>query len=129
MRLTIILITLLLAVFWGNAQKSRYDSFREIMRRDSIEYEQQLRDADRIKNQTDSMLKNDLGNIERITPGPDSAVLLENLRLLAAQELERQRAEETKKYYFIAGAFAVLLIAVIVVFKRKQLAQGDGKKP
>ena len=129
MRLTIILITLLLTIFWGTAQKSRYDSIREIMRRDSIEYEQQLRDADRIKNQTDSMLKNDLGNIERFTPGPDSAVLLENLRMLALRELERQRAEETKKYYFIAGAFAVLLIAVIVVFKRKQLTQGDGKKP
>jgi hypothetical protein len=129
MRLAIILITLLLAVFWGNAQKSRYDSIREIMRRDSIEYEQQLRDADRIKNQTDSMLKNDLGNVERITPGPDSAVSLENLRMLALRELERQRAEETKKYYFIAGAFAVLLIAVIVVFKRKQFTQGDGKKP
>jgi hypothetical protein len=129
MRLAIILITLLLAVFWGNAQKSRYDSIREIMRRDSIEYEQQLRDADRIKNQTDSMLKNDLGNVERITPGPDSAVSQENLRMLALRELERQRAEETKKYYFIAGAFAVLLIAVIVVFKRKQFTQGDGKKP
>jgi len=129
MRLTILLITLLLAVFWSFAQKSRYDSIREMMRQDSIEYQRQLRDADRIKNQTDSMLRNDLGNVDRIAPGPDSATILKNLRALAAQELQKQIEAENKKYYLFAGAFAVLLIAVIVIFKRRQLTQDNGKKP
>lgn len=129
MRSMVIFIILLMAFTFMHAQKSRYDSIRKIMQQDSIEYEQQLRDADRIRNQTDSMLKRDLGHIERITPGPDSATIIKNLHALAAQALQKQREEETKRYYLFVGALVFLLITVILLFKRKQLQGGVSKKP
>lgn len=129
MRSMMIFIILLMTFIFTQAQKGRYDSIRNIMQQDSIEYEQQLRDADRIRNQTDSMLKRDLGHIERITPGPDSATIIKNLHALAAQELQKQREEETKKYYLFVGALVFLLITVILLFKRKQLQGGVSKKP
>lgn len=129
MRSVIVFFLITMSCFFSHAQKSMYDSIRKIIQQDSIEYEQQLRDADRIKNQTDSLLKKDLGHIERITPGPDSATVIKNLRALAAAELQKQQEEENKKYYLFVGALLFLLIAVIVIFKRKQLQPGDSKKP
>ncbi len=121
-------VFIVLCLFAG-AQKSKYDSIRKIIQQDSIEYEQQLRDADRIKNQTDSLLERDLGHIERITPGPDSVTVINNLRALATQELQKQQEEETRKYYFFVGSLVFFLLAVIFVFKRKQLRGGDDLKP
>lgn len=129
MRIAVLFLLVVASCFFAHAQKSRYDSIRKIMKQDSIEYEQQLRDADRIKNQTDSLLKKDLGHIERITPGPDSATIIKNLRALATAELQKQQQEENKRYYLFVGALLFLLITVIVIFKRKQLQGGDSKKP
>ncbi|CAN5682944.1 hypothetical protein BH10BAC2_BH10BAC2_03490 [soil metagenome] len=128
MRLVILFLLVVTSCFFVHAQKSRYDSIRKIIQQDSIEYEQQLRDADRIKNQTDSLLKKDLGHIERITPGSDSATIIKNLRALAAAELQKQQEEENKRYYLFVGALIFFLIAVIMIFKRKQLQGGDNKK-
>jgi hypothetical protein len=129
MRVIILFLLVITPCFFAHAQKSRYDSIRKIMQQDSIEYEQQLRDADRIKNQTDSLLKRDLGHIERITPGPDSATIIKNLRALAMMELQKQQEEENKRFYLFVGALLFLLITVIMIFKRKQLQGGDNKKP
>jgi hypothetical protein len=127
MRSVIIFIVVIPVWFFAPAQKSHYDSIRKILQEDSIEYEQQLKDADRIKNQTDSLLKKDLGHIERITPGPDSATIIRNLRAIAAAELQKQQEEENKRFYLFVAALLFLLITVIMIFKRKQLQGGDNK--
>lgn len=128
MRLSLLFTALLVVCICAQAQKGRYDSIREVMRQDSIEYEQQLRDADRIKQETDSILRNDLGHVERITP-QDSATVAKNVRAIAAQELQKQAEEEKRKYYLFVGVFLFFVIMVIVMFKRKQFAGADDKNP
>lgn len=98
-----------------------------MLQQDSIEYERELKDADRIKKQTDSVLQKDLGHIERITPSPDSATIRENLRALAVREIQKQNEEANRQYYFFVIAFAVLLIVVIILFKRNQFDKAEKK--
>ena len=128
MRTAIIFIMFLPIGIFSHAQKSHYDSISRILQQDSIEYEQQLKDANRIKQQTDSILKKELGYVEPITPGPDSATVLKNLRALAVQELQKQQEEENKKYYLFTGALFTLMIVVIIAYKSKQLKREGDKK-
>jgi hypothetical protein len=51
------------------------------------------------------------------------------LREVAAMEFKKREDEETRNYYLFVGMFAVLVIAVIWLFKRKQFAEADKKKP
>ncbi|QEC68353.1 hypothetical protein FRZ67_13970 [Panacibacter ginsenosidivorans] len=109
------------------AQKSHYDSIKRILQQDSIEYEQELKDADKVKKQTDSILQKELGHMERITPGPDSATLAKNIRAIAEQEIQKQNETASKQYYLFVTAFAVLLIVAIILFKRNQFTKEDTK--
>jgi hypothetical protein len=127
MRKFAITIFFLLSSFFNHAQKSHYDSIKRMLQQDSIEYEQELKDAEKIKKQTDSILQKDLGHIERITPGPDSAAIRRNLRALAEQEIQKQNEAASRQYYLFVTAFAVLLIAAIIIFKRNQFTK-EGRK-
>ncbi|MEP6846270.1 MAG: hypothetical protein ABI861_09715 [Panacibacter sp.] len=125
MRTAIILLQFSLLSFSALPQKGHYDSIREMLRKDSIEYQEQLRDADRIKVETDSLLKRELGITNKATAGSDSTVI-KNLRTLAIQELKKKAAEENKRYYLLIGSGMLLLIIFILLFKRKQFVrQGD----
>ena len=99
------------------------------MQEDSLEYEQDKKNADRIKQEADSMLNKELGHIERITPAEDTAAIKKKMRSIAALELQKRVDEERRNYYLFVGMFAVLVIAVIWLFKRKQFAEADKKKP
>jgi len=105
-----------------NAQKSRYDSIRKELQEDSIEYEQQKKDADYIKHQADSMLNKELGHIDRITPSLDSEAIVQKMKAIAAQELQKRQQKEKRNYYIFVGVFGVLVLSVIVLFKRKQFS-------
>ena len=98
-----------------------------MLQQDSIEYEQELKDADKIKKQTDSLLQKELGHIEKITPGPDSTTIRRNLRALAEQEIQKQNEAASRQYYLFVTAFAVLLIVAIIIFKRNQFTK-EGRK-
>ena len=102
---------------------------RKVLQQDSIEYEQQLKDADRIKRETDSILKENIGNTERIGPAPDSAEVIKGLRDVAERELQKQVTESEDRYYLIAGAFGLLLIIGIIIAKRSQFSNMRNKKP
>ena len=126
----LLLIFFILFPAWhAAAQQVNYDSMREVLRQDSIEYQQQLKDANRIRRETDSILKNDIGNTHRIGPAPDSAEVIKGLRELALRELQQQQAGAEKRFYLIAGSFAVLLVLLLIVFKRRQLGTQHNKKP
>lgn len=126
----LILTTLVLCIAFGAAaQQINYDSIREVLKQDSIEYQQQLKDADRVRRETDSILKNDIGNTHRIGPAPDSAEVIKGLRELAEKELQKQRTEAENRYYIVAGTFAALLILVLIIFKRRQFNTMHNKKP
>ena len=125
-----IFISFLLVIsIFSYAQKSHYDSIQKILRQDSLEYEQDKKNADRVKQQADSMLNKELGHIERITPAEDTAAIKKKMREIAAMELQKREEEETRNYYLFVGMFAVLAIAVIWLFKRKQFADADKKEP
>lgn len=128
MRLSIAIFILLLPIL-SAAQKMNYDSMRKVLQQDSIEYEQQLKDADRIKRETDSILKENIGNTERIGPAPDSAEVIKGLRDVAERELQKQVTESEDRYYLIAGAFGLLLIIGIIIAKRSQFSNMRNKKP
>ena len=126
----LILTTLVLCIaFAAAAQQINYDSIREVLKQDSIEYQQQLKDADRVRRETDSILKNDIGNTHRIGPAPDSAEVIKGLRELAQKELQKQRTEAENRYYVVAGTFAALLILVLIIYKRRQFNTMHNKKP
>jgi len=125
-----IFISFLLVIgIFSYAQKSHYDSIKKVLQEDSLEYEQDKKNADRIKQEADSMLNKELGHIERITPAEDTAAIKKKMRAIAALELQKRVDEERKNYYLFVGMFAVLVIAVIWLFKRKQFAEADKKKP
>ena len=127
MRKPAITILFLLSSFFSYTQKSHYDSIKRMLQQDSIEYERELKDVAKIKKQTDSIMQKELGHIERITPGPDSATIRRNLRALAEQEIQKQNEEASRQYYLFVTAFAVLLIAAIIIFKRNQFTK-EGRK-
>lgn len=112
----------------GNAQKNKYDSIKKVLQQDSIEYEQYKRNAEQVKQQTDSMMRQELGHVETITP-VDTAEVRKKMRQIAEQEFQRREAEEKKNYYIYVGVFAFLTIAVIWLFKRKQFSEANRKKP
>ena len=125
-----IFISFLLVIgIFSYAQKSHYDSIKKVLEQDSLEYEQDKKNADRIKQEADSMLNKELGHIERITPAEDTAAIKKKMRSIAALELQKRVDEERRNYYLFVGMFAVLVIAVIWLFKRKQFAEADKKKP
>jgi len=125
-----IFISFLLVIgIFSYAQKSHYDSIKKVLQEDSLEYEQDKKNADRIKQEADSMLNKGLGHIERITPAEDTAAIKKKMRAIAALELQKRVDEERRNYYLFVGMFAVLVIAVIWLFKRKQFAEADKKKP
>ena len=125
-----IFISFLLVIgIFSYAQKSHYDSIKKVLQEDSLEYEQDKKNADRIKQEADSMLNKELGHIERITPAEDTAAIKKKMRSIAALELQKRVDEERRNYYLFVGMFAVLVIAVIWLFKRKQFAEADKKKP
>lgn len=128
MRLSIAIFILLLPIL-SAAQKMNYDSMHKVLQQDSIEYEQQLKDADRIKREIDSILKENIGNTERIGPAPDSAEVIKGLRDIAERELQKQVTESEDRYYLIAGAFGLLLIIGIIIAKRSQFSNMRNKKP
>lgn len=124
----ILIATLVLTVTFCFGQKSRYDSIKKVLQQDSLEYEQDKKNAERIKNQADSMMRQELGAVETITP-VDTAAMRRKLHQIAEQELQKREEEAKKNYYLYVGAFAILVIAVIILFKRKQFAEADKKKP
>ena len=129
MQRSILFAVLLTACMLSHAQKNRYDSIRKELQQDSIEYEQEKKNAERIKQQADSMLNKELGHTERITPTLDSEAIVKKMKVIAAQKLLERQQEEKRNYYIFVGVFAVLVLTVIVLFKRKQFSQQDNKKP
>lgn len=129
MQKMIFIVVFFVSGIFSYAQKSHYDSIQKVLQQDSLEYEQDKKNADRIKQQADSMLNKELGHIERITPAEDTAAIKKKMREIAAMELKKRADEEQKNYYLFVGVFAVLVIAVIWLFKRKQFAEADKKKP
>ena len=125
----IFIVALLFTSLFSLAQKNKYDSIQKVLQQDSIEYEQDKKNADRVKQEADSMLNKELGHIERITPAEDTAAIKKKLREVAAMEFKKREEEEKRNYYLFVGMFAVLVIAVIWLFKRKQFAEADKKKP
>src|SRR6476620_699395 len=95
-----IFISFLLVIgIFSYAQKSHYDSIQKVLQQDSLEYEQDKKNADRIKQQADSMLNKELGHIERITPAEDTATKKKKMREISAMELKKRADEEQKNYY------------------------------
>jgi hypothetical protein len=125
----LLFIVLLTVCIFGYAQKTRYDSIRKELQQDSIEYEQQKRDAERIKQQADSMLNKEFGHANKITPSLDSEEVVKKMKAIVAQELQKKQQEEKKNYYIFVGAFGVLVLSVILLFKRKQFSAEDSNKP
>ena len=74
------------------------------------------------------MMRQELGAVETITP-VDTAAMRRKLHQIAEQELQKREEEAKENYYLYVGAFAILVIAVIILFKRKQFAEADKKQP
>ena len=92
---------------------------RAIMRKDSIEFERQKKEASRIANETDSFLRKELGSNSIKVTKTDSALLLQRLRTLALQQIAEKEAVEKRQFYIMATAVAAMIAFVIIVFKRK----------
>jgi hypothetical protein len=99
-----IFISFLLVIgIFSYAQKSHYDSIKKVLQEDRLEYEQDKKNADRIKQEADSMLNKELGHIERITPAEDTAAIKKKMRAIAALELQKRARRGTEKLLFIRG--------------------------
>ncbi|CAN5150682.1 hypothetical protein BH11BAC6_BH11BAC6_09710 [soil metagenome] len=99
------------------AQPSHYDSIKALMQQDSIDYENQLKDADRIKHQADSIIETDLGHVPSITPISDSISLSIKVQALLLQR-QQEAAAERRQYYLFGGA-VIFILAVVVIAAKK----------
>jgi len=105
-------------------QRPNYDSIRKILQQDSIEYEQQIKEAGRLKSQTDSIIEKQLGHVPDIAPDPkeDSIRLSKKVQaLLLAQQMAIEK--EKREYYLFGGTVLFIFIVVLVAVKRRQLKE------
>jgi hypothetical protein len=122
MRIPVSILFCLLAGLFCDAQKSHTDSLREMVKKDSIEYQRQLEEIKNIKLHTDSLIKDEFGNINEPGKKQDSIAMIKNLKALIAQKKEEEERRAKENFYKAALVFLILIVTIIIFFKRKQFA-------
>jgi len=122
MRIHFSILFCLLSTLFCVAQKSHTDSLREMVRKDSIEYQRQLQEIKNIKLRTDSLIRDEFGNISEPGQKQDSIAMIKNLKALVDKKKAEVEQKTKENFYKAAITFLILIVTIIIFFKRKQLA-------
>src|SRR5689334_3853003 len=114
MRIHFSILFCLLSTFFCVAQKSHTDSLREMVRKDSIEYQRQLQEIKNIKLRTDSLIRDEFGNISEPGQKQDSIAMIKNLKALVAKKKAEEEQKTKENFYKAAITFLILIVTIII---------------
>ena len=94
------------------------DSLRALLHADSIQFANEMKYADNVKPEADSLLKMEMLRIKAKTLNMDTTHL-SSVKDFIQNEQAKKQAEEKSDYWKMVAALGALIVMVLVFFKKR----------